>query len=412
MEDLSEEPPTDINPYKVLEIRPTANSNEVKSAYRKLALRHHPGTHVHSSSALYRNLSKLIPTTDKAPPSAKDTAHTRFQEIAFAYAILSDERRRKRYDITGNTSESLDIGDDDFNWSDFFRAQWAEAVTGERLDNFKSTYQNSEEERRDVLKAYTASKGKMNGVFRMVMLSNPLDDEERFRGYIDQAIKEGGAEGYDAYVNESKKTRDERCRRARKEAKEAEEHAKESGIHESIFGPGDGKPKKSGKGNSESALADLIQQRHKTQSSNFLDDLAAKYAGGKKATNRGKKRNREDEPSEEAFQKTAERLKRRKAVEVEDEDEEDMMDVSKDDEAEPATNRKMAGSKNKKGKKNEKEEKPAKKRAAQARTRKAPTVDDDVDEDEDLNVESAASEPEVVPKKKAAKAKPSARKKR
>ena len=280
------------------------------------------------------------------------------------------------------------------------------------MNNFKSTYQNSEEERRDVLKTYTAFKGKMNGVFRMVMLSNPLDDEERFRGYIDQAIKEGEVKGHDAYVNESKKTRDERCRRARKEAKEAEEHAKESGIHESIFGPGDGKPKKSGKGDSESALADLIQQRHKAQSSNFLDDLTAKYAGGKKGANKGKKRSREDAPSEEAFQKTAERLKRRKAVEVEDEDKEDMLDVSKDDEAEPITNGKMAKSKSKKGKKNEKEDKPVKKRAARTRTRKASIIDDEEDEDEDLNVDSAPSESEVVSKKKLAKAKPSARKKR
>ena len=42
MEDLSD-PPTDINPYEVLEIENTATSGDVKSAYKKLALRYHPG---------------------------------------------------------------------------------------------------------------------------------------------------------------------------------------------------------------------------------------------------------------------------------------------------------------------------------------------------------------------------------
>ncbi len=43
MEDLSENPPTEINPYEVLEIETTATPSNVKSAYKKLALRHHPG---------------------------------------------------------------------------------------------------------------------------------------------------------------------------------------------------------------------------------------------------------------------------------------------------------------------------------------------------------------------------------
>ena len=42
MEDLSD-PPTDINPYEVLEIETSATSSDVKSAYKKLALRYHPG---------------------------------------------------------------------------------------------------------------------------------------------------------------------------------------------------------------------------------------------------------------------------------------------------------------------------------------------------------------------------------
>lgn len=44
IEDLvgDEEPPT-IEPYSVLGIEKTATSDEIKTAYRKAALKHHPG---------------------------------------------------------------------------------------------------------------------------------------------------------------------------------------------------------------------------------------------------------------------------------------------------------------------------------------------------------------------------------
>ncbi len=301
-------------------------------------------------------------------------------------------------------------------------------MTGERLESFKTTYQGSEEEKRDVLKAYAASKGKLNAVFRSVMLSNPLDDEDRFRGYIDQAIEGREVEAYNAYTNESKKTRDERHRRARKEAKEAEQHAKESGIHESIFGDGDSKVKKSGKKDDVSALADLIQQRNKSRATNFLDDLEAKYAGGKKGATdgkKGKKRGRDDEPSEEAFQKVAEKFTQRKAANVDE-------DVEM--EPEDATDEPASMTKGPKTKSNTKTRKTRKhnveppqpssssKPSTRARKPKPPVVDepsvDDDDEEVDLDVSSAASEPEVSepetpPKKKApAKTRSSKRTKR
>ena len=77
-----DEAPTEIDPYAVLSLDKDATQDQVKSAYRKAALKYHP---------------------DKASPEDKDSAHTKFQEIAFAYAILSDQRRRKRYDTTGRT---------------------------------------------------------------------------------------------------------------------------------------------------------------------------------------------------------------------------------------------------------------------------------------------------------------------
>ena len=262
---------------------------------------------------------------DKALPDAKDTAHTKFQEIAFAYAILSDKRRRKRYDTTGNTSESLDLEDDDFNWTDFFRAQWADTVTSTTIGSFKDKYQGSDEERNDVLISYAQAKGKLNFVFSHVMLSSPLHDEDRFRGYIDTAIKDGVVEAYDAYTKESQKQRNQRQTKAKREAKEAEEHAKKLGKYDSIFGDGTSNPDSSKK-NKGPDLVELIQQRQKGRAEVFMDDLEARYAAPKKGTAKsqnGKKRKFE-EPPEELFQTNRQKMQKATQPKVYDEDEEEI----------------------------------------------------------------------------------------
>ncbi len=267
----------------------------------------------------YSSVPRLTPflhPTDKVAPSHRKTAHTKFQEIAFAYAILSDTARRDRYDTTGSTSESLS---DDFNWASYFKAQYAETVTVDKLNGLKITYQGSEKERHDVLDAYKRYNGNLTKVFRDVMMSIALEDEDRFRGYIDAAIAAEEVQGFDAYVNEAKKVGKARKKGAEREKAEAIEHAKELGIYESLFG--NGRPKDGG----QKGLADLIQQKQKQRATTFLDDLETKY-GGKSAADgksNGKKRKANDKPTEEALKTNGTRHKRRKAAEVVDESSEE-----------------------------------------------------------------------------------------
>jgi DnaJ family protein C protein 9 len=163
-----------------------------------------------------------------------------------------------------------------------------------------------------VIEAYVNGEGDMDAVFEEVMLSNPLDDEERFKKIIDSEIEEKRVEAYDKYVKETKASRKRRSNAAKKEAAEAMEMARELGVEEKLFGKSPSKKRKNKAAESDtSGLAALIQQRQKSRASDFLADLEAKYApqkGSKK-----QKRAAEDEPSEEAFQRTAERMKRNKA---------------------------------------------------------------------------------------------------
>lgn len=152
----------------------------------------------------------------------------------------------------------------------------------------------------------------MDAIYEKVMLSNVLEDDERFRGIIDAAIEEGEVEGYKAYTKETKKRRNERLRAAKAEASEAQEYAKELGVHDQLFGdaegPAKGKKGKKKKDDSEDALAALIKRNQQTRAG-FLDSLEEKYAPQNKSK-KGRKRQVEEEPSEEAFQAAAARLKK------------------------------------------------------------------------------------------------------
>lgn len=260
-------------------------------------------------------------TLDKVPESQKAEAHTTFQRIALANAVLSDPARRRRYDATGSTSESL-VDGDGFDWTEYYRAAYADAVSADAIQRFADKYKGSDEERDDVLVAYERHKGNMDALYETVMLSSVLEDDERFRAIIDEAIESGDVKGYKAYTKESARSREARTKAAREEAGEAEEYAKELGVHDKLFstgktsgakaGAGKGKGKGKGKESSEDALAALIMGRQKERGESFLDALAEKYGAGaassKKKGKKGKQPVDEEEPDEEAFQAAAARL--------------------------------------------------------------------------------------------------------
>ena len=67
-----------MDPYKILEVEKTASKKDIKTSYKKLALKYHP---------------------DKSNSDNKEFNERKFKEVANAYRILSDDNERKKYDF-------------------------------------------------------------------------------------------------------------------------------------------------------------------------------------------------------------------------------------------------------------------------------------------------------------------------
>ncbi|HPI21474.1 MAG TPA: DnaJ domain-containing protein, partial [Candidatus Kapabacteria bacterium] len=80
--------------YEVLGVNKNSNIDEIKSAYRQLALKYHPD----------RN------------PDSKDSEE-KFKEATEAYEVLSDQNKRQRYDRYGH--EGMRMGSDFGQYTNF-----------------------------------------------------------------------------------------------------------------------------------------------------------------------------------------------------------------------------------------------------------------------------------------------------
>lgn len=85
--------------YEVLGIGKNAGDSDIKSAYRKLAMKYHPD----------KNMDD---------PNAEE----KFKEAAEAYQVLSDSKKRNIYDQFGHAGVDSQFGSGGFQWSDFTHA--------------------------------------------------------------------------------------------------------------------------------------------------------------------------------------------------------------------------------------------------------------------------------------------------
>ena len=95
--------------YEILSINKNASLDEIKKAYRNLALQHHP---------------------DRVPQEKKKEAEEKFKDISEAYAVLSDTQKRALYDQYGHSGI-----DQRYAYEDIFKGADFGSIFGDLKDS-------------------------------------------------------------------------------------------------------------------------------------------------------------------------------------------------------------------------------------------------------------------------------------
>ena len=96
--------------YEVLGVSKNAAADEIKKAYRNLALKYHP---------------------DRVPAERKKEAEERFKEISEAYEVLIDSQKRSNYDQYGHSGVEGAFKQGGFTWQDFHHFDDIKNIFGE-----------------------------------------------------------------------------------------------------------------------------------------------------------------------------------------------------------------------------------------------------------------------------------------
>lgn len=119
--------------YKILGVDKQSSEEDIKKAYRKLAMQYHPDRFSGASE------------------TEKKNAENKFKEISEAYSVLSDKNKRQQYDNFGSDYANRSGGFSDFNVNDIFNQFFGEdssfsdffgGGTSSRKNNFSQKGEN------------------------------------------------------------------------------------------------------------------------------------------------------------------------------------------------------------------------------------------------------------------------------
>lgn len=155
--------------YKdVLKCESDADKAALRKAYYRTALKYHPDKNYGDAGAA-----------------------AKFQAVSATYQILQDTDLRAAYDETGvipDDDPSNDNDETNNQWKEYFDRIFGKVTVGD-IEAFAAKYKCSDEEKRDVLKEYTARKGDLEKMLEFVMLSEPRDAQRWVEDYLLPAIE-------------------------------------------------------------------------------------------------------------------------------------------------------------------------------------------------------------------------------
>ena len=96
--------------YEILGISKAATADEIKKAYRNLALKYHP---------------------DRVTADKKKEAEERFKEVSEAYEVLIDSQKKETYDQYGHSGVDNSFKQGGFTWQDFHHFDDLKDIFGE-----------------------------------------------------------------------------------------------------------------------------------------------------------------------------------------------------------------------------------------------------------------------------------------
>lgn len=138
--------------YDLLNITKDSSKEEIRKAYKVLALKIHP---------------------DKNPDPK---AHENFQDINKAYNILIDDEKRNIYDLYGEIDgDSIDIN----RIYDYYKNVYPK-ITLDDINQYEEKYIDSEEERKDIMNFYILKKGNVEKILEYI----PFSKNEYINRYL------------------------------------------------------------------------------------------------------------------------------------------------------------------------------------------------------------------------------------
>ncbi|KAI9912241.1 hypothetical protein PsorP6_009590 [Peronosclerospora sorghi] len=277
--------------YEIFGVKRSASNKEITRAYRTLALKYHPDK-------------------QRGDEASRAKATATFQAISAIHAILNDEKARAAYDESGVIqSDDLDEKSPSFQmWTQYF-ARIFPKISEEDINKFEGEYRYSNEERGDVLAAYTKYEGEMRHIMGTIMLSTD-DDEERFANLIQEAIQAKRVKAFPKWreyvkkLAKKQKRKEKPAERKRKQSKYDNEAREAEELIKKIRGNQQEREVESG-------MTALSSKSSKRSFDSLVGALEAKYAEKGKKSKKVASR-KQDEPSEEEFVATQQRLKRKR----------------------------------------------------------------------------------------------------